>query len=419
MANGGTTDAGIEAGRAVKPADLPLLVVDHRTQPERSNRSWFWSFFRIARFVPLVMLTMMIGGLIALYFQPPGIRFAMRVLGLEPGGGTSHPIAVPAGAARPPAEAAAARQPAFVAGLGRILPEGEVVTIAPPFGAGDARIARLNVAEGDVVAQGAVLAVLDNERQLLAALESARATVGSREASLAQTRAAIAASRDEASAALARAEATAANAGRELDRVEELRRRGYAADQSYEQRRTVREEATREVERLRATLSRYGGDLDAQPDVVVARRSLDAARADLARAEADVEKAYVRAPLAATVLSISVRPGEKPGAQGLMNIADIERMKAEVEIHQGQIGKIAVGATAEVTAEALPRPLAGTVTRIGLEVGRQTVTDPSPAASTDARVVKVHVALAPDSAALARRFTNLQVTARIRVVAEP
>ncbi len=106
----------------------------------------------------------------------------------------------------------------IVAGLGRILPEGEVVTIAPPFGAGDARIARLNVAEGDGVAQGALLAVLDNERQLLAAADSARATVGSREASLAQTRAAIAASRDEASAALARAEATAANAGRELDR---------------------------------------------------------------------------------------------------------------------------------------------------------------------------------------------------------
>ncbi len=262
------------------------------------------------------MLTMMIGGLIALYFQPPGIRFAMRVLGLEPGGGTSHPIAVPAGAARPPAEAAAARQPAFVAGLGRILPEGEVVTIAPPFGAGDARIARLNVAEGDVVAQGAVLAVLDNERQLLAALESARATVGSREASLAQTRAAIAASRDEASAALARAEATAANAGRELDRVEELRRRGYAADQF-----------------LRAAPHGPGGSntrgrAPARHAFPLRRRSrrparrgrrkavLDAARADLARAEADVEKAYVRAPLAATVLSISVRPGEKPGAQG-------------------------------------------------------------------------------------------------------
>ena len=68
---------------------------------------------------------------------------------------------------------------------------------------------------------------------------------------------------------------------------------------------------------------------------------------------------------------------------------------------------------AEVTAEALPQRLKGSVIRIGLEVGRQTVVDANPAANTDARVVKVTVALAPDSSSLAQRFTNLQVTARI------
>jgi HlyD family secretion protein len=73
----------------------------------------------------------------------------------------------------------------------------------------------------------------------------------------------------------------------------------------------------------------------------------------------------------------------------------------------------------ELTAEALPQPLKGTVTRIGLEVGRQTVVDASPAALTDARVVEVTVSLEPDSARIAARFTNLQVTARIAVEAEP
>ncbi len=63
------------------------------TRHPSSHPSRLRAFFRIARFVPLVMLIMMTGGLIALYFQPPGIRIAMRVLGLEPGGGTSHPIA--------------------------------------------------------------------------------------------------------------------------------------------------------------------------------------------------------------------------------------------------------------------------------------------------------------------------------------
>jgi len=60
-----------------------------------------------------------------------------------------------------------------------------------------------------------------------------------------------------------------------------------------------------------------------------------------------------------------------------------------VEIYQTQIGKVEVGATVKLTADALPQPLHGTVTQIGLEVGRQTVVDADPAANTDARVVTV------------------------------
>jgi HlyD family secretion protein len=407
-----------ETGTAAAPETLPLLVAPRSGAVTVIPPSRWRRVFRAVRFVPLMMALVMAGGLIGIYFQPPGLRVALRTLGLEPGGGTSNPIAVPVGGGSRPAAPAQPVQ-RIVAGLGRLLPEGEVATVAPPYGAGDARIAVNRVREGDHVAAGAVLSVMDNERQLLAAVESARATVASRDAALAQTKAAVAASRDEAQAALARAEATAANAVREFERVEELRRRGFAADQAYEQRRTARDEASREVERLRATLSRYGGDPASQPDIVVAARALDAARADLSRAEADLDKAYVRAPIDGTVLSISARPGEKPGAAGIMNLGDIERMKVDVEVYQSQIGKVAIGDAVEVTAEALPRPLKGEVTRIGLEVGRQTLTDPSPAANTDARIVKVYVRLDPESTKIASRFTNLQVTARIAVRSEP
>jgi HlyD family secretion protein len=63
--------------------------------------------------------------------------------------------------------------------------------------------------------------------------------------------------------------------------------------------------------------------------------------------------------------------------------------------------------------------LQGTVTRVGLEVGRQTLTDANPAANTDARVVKVYVRLDPDSSEVAARYTNLQVMGRISVGASP
>jgi HlyD family secretion protein len=395
---------------------LPLLVVarDRDPAPKAAPR-WWWMLWRV-RFVPLLLLLVMSGGVIGLYFQPPGLRLLFGVLGLQPGGGTSRPIAVPAPRRREPA----APLPAAVVALGKVLPMGEVIVIAPPYGAGDARIAELRVAEGDRVARGTVLAVLDSERQLLAAVESARAGVLSREASLSQVRSSVEASRAEARASLARAEASATNAQREFERVSTLRERGFAAEQSFDARRTAREEAAREVERVRAVLSRYGsGDLDQQTDVRVAASAVAAARADLSRAEAELEKAYVRAPADGTVLTIHLRPGEKPGLNGLMNLANIELMKIEAEVYQDGIGRVSIGDPVEATAPALPRPLKGTVMRIGLEVGRQTIVDAIPAANTDARVVKVTVALDPASSEVAKRFTNLQVTTRIQTRGEP
>ncbi|MBV1694739.1 MAG: HlyD family efflux transporter periplasmic adaptor subunit [Hyphomicrobiales bacterium] len=394
---------------------LPRLVVQRAASAASAATPFFARLGRL-RYVPLAMALVMLGGIIGLYFQPPGLRFVLRTLGLQPGAGTSHPIAVPvdggATAARP-ARPAAPRQ---IVGLGKLIPQGDVITLSPPFGAADARIASIRVAEGDTTPAGAVLATLDNELPMKAALEAARATLRSREASLAQVRDAVRASRDEARAALDRARSAYANATREYERADALLKRGVATAALTDQKRSARDEAAREVDRLTATLSRYEtAKPDDQPDVIVARRAVDAAAAEIARAEQDLEKAYIRAPVAGTILTIHVRPGEKPGTKGVLNMGDISQMTAEVEIYQTQIGRISLGDPVEITAEALDSPLTGTVSRIGLEVVRQSVIDPSPAANTDARVVKVDVTLDPASSARARRYTNLQVTARIAV----
>ncbi|WP_052002792.1 HlyD family efflux transporter periplasmic adaptor subunit [Microvirga sp. BSC39] len=394
---------------------LPLLVVqrtpDYGPAPSHLRRG-----LRLAGLILVAMGLVALGGFVGLYFQPPGLQKLMAVLQLQPGGGTSSPIAVSVAQRDPGQPRAAAikvNQPAVV-GLGRLLPKSEVVIVAPPFGAGDARVASLKAEEGDEVEQGAVLAVLDSERALLAAVATARAQLSAREATLVQVKASVQASRDEARATLARAETTYQNAVREFERVGTLRQRGFAAEQTYDQRRAARDEASHEVQRAQAQLSRYDSDrLDEQADVLVARRNVDTAKADLARASADLDKAYVRAPITGTVLTVHVRPGEKPGTQGLMNLGNIEQMTVEVEVYQTQIDRVALGSAVEVTAEALPQPLHGRVTRIGLEVGRQTAIDADPAANTDARVVKVTAALEPGASWLVRRLTNLQVTARI------
>ena len=406
--------ASAAAGHAVD--DLPRLVVDRKSlvvdvRPIPAWRIWM----RRLRLIPVVMLLVGFGGFVGLYFQPPGLQKLMRLLDLQPGAGTSTPIAVPV--ARPPPEpvaGAAGSMARTIVGLGRLLPLGDIRVIAPPFGAGDARIANLAVGEGEKVQKGAVLATLDNERTLMAAVEAARGTVAAREAALRQIREQAIASRDEARALLAKAEAASLNARLDFERATDLVARGIYTKSSLDQRLAVRDQALQEVAKARATLARFDvADMETQADVVLATRNVESAKAELVRAEADLEKAYIRAPTDGTVLTINTRAGEKPGTQGIMTFGNIDEMMAEIEIYQTLIGAVAIGDPVTIVADALPRPLHGKVTRIGLEVGRQTLTETTPAANTDARVVKVYVDLDPVSTAMARPFTNLQVTARI------
>ncbi len=104
--------------------NLPLNIVDRGAlapaAPAR-NRPW-----RVLRLL-LVLLLLPVGGVIGLYFQPPGVRFIMTQLGLEPGGGTADPIAVPREKPRPTEPRT---EPALqtVAGLGLLLPESRVLS---------------------------------------------------------------------------------------------------------------------------------------------------------------------------------------------------------------------------------------------------------------------------------------------------
>ena len=407
-----------QAERERSAEALPLQVVERPDEPvaHAGPRIAEASLSRL-RLLPLALPLVMIGGLVGVYFQPPLLMTLVgflppRVEPVVP----SQPLPAQASARSTfrPGNVADASGTGFVAGLGRLLPQGDLRVIAPPFGAGDARIKTLAVKEGDRVEQGAVIAVLDNEASLKAALASSEATVASRDAALRQAKDVAIASREEARASLARAQSGVVNARREFDRVVELRSKGFAAEASFDARRAAYEQAVQDVERAKATLSRYLFDrVEDQPDILVAQRALEAAHVEVERSRIELDKAYVRAPIAGTILTIHVRPGEKPGSQGVVNLGDIDAMTAEIEVYQTLIGRVAVGAEVRLEADALSRPLEGSVTRLGYEVKRQTATDATPAANTDARVVIVHVALAPGSAEIARRFTNLQVTARI------
>ncbi len=405
-----------EAGSRSEIGDdeLPLDVIHsqdtaNRSTPVKSRR-------KLPRSIPILLVPLILftGGFVGIYVQPPALRAFLRVTGLKPGGGTSSPIAVPV-APEPVGEPEQATIRSVVA-LGRLVPEGKVITISPPFGAGDARIEEIKVEIGSQVKRGETLAFLDNRASLESALASAGANVALQETSLEQTRATIAASLDEARATLDRAKTSEELARQDLERMQALRKKNAATPSELDRAVAVQTQAEKDVAKAAATLTRFTSqDIDSQPDVAVAARKVDSAIADLNRAKRDLARGIVTAPVSGTILDIHARPGEKPGGDGILDIGNVQRMTAELEVYQSEISSVAVGQHVELSADALTSGLTGMVSEIGFSVERQTTINDDPAANTDARIIKVTVSLDDDSSKRAARFTNLEVTGRISV----
>ena len=183
-----------------------------------------------------------------MYFQPPGLRVFFNKTGLEPGAGTNTPIAVAIQQVVSQEQIAVISE-GDVVSLGRIIPRGDVISVATPSGAGDARIAELRITIGDQVEAGEILAILDNLSHLQSAVASAQAALRFQEANLAQTRASNTASRAEAQASLERAQASANVAQSELDRITTLFERGVLTRASFDQTVASATKTARDVER--------------------------------------------------------------------------------------------------------------------------------------------------------------------------
>lgn len=392
---------------------LPLSIA--RPEPPAGKRR----FGRRWLLVLLIPVFMFSGAVIGLYFQPPALRAFYAATGLRPGGGASVPIALPPDVELPK-EMAETMRPSDVLGLARLMPRGDLSPVAAPYGAGDARLADILVAEGDRVEKGTVVARLDNHDFLQSAILQAEAALAIREAALMQTRAAVQSSRDEAQATLDQMRAAAAEATAQRRRTEELFARAAATQATLDATRAAERQALAAVAKAEATLARFTTvALEDQPDVVVAMRNLQAAQADLDRARRDIGRALVLAPISGTVLDITATPGARPPAEGIMLIGDTSVMMAEAEIWQDRISQVTVGQPVELAAAALGRTFHGRVQSIGLIVGRQGLVADDTAANTDARVVRVMVALEAPSSEQAAGFTNLEVIARIDTRALP
>ena len=335
-----------------------------------------------------------------------------------------------------------------VTALGRLEPSGEVIQVSAPSSTQGDRVEELLVKEGDRVAQGQIIAILDSRDRLQAALKQAEERVRVAQANLAQVKAgaktgeieaqqaAIARIEAELSnniaaqeATVARLEAALKNAQVEYQRYQKLYAEGAISASQRDSKQLTRETAQRQLEEAKANLTRISTATKEQiqeakatldhiaevrpVDVDIAAAEVRETQAAVVTAQAELDLAYIKAPQAGQVLDILTRPGEVVSSDGIARIGQTSQMYAVAEIYESDIGKVQVGQQVKVTSNAISGELYGTVERIGLEVQRQEVINTDPAANIDAKVVEVKVRLDQESSSLVAGLTNLLVKVAI------
>ena len=354
---------------------------------------------------------------------------------LDPPEGTSAPGASPPR----PAEAE------WVAALGRLEPEGGVIAVAGPPGA---RIAGLEVCEGQAVRRGQVLATLEGRALLLAEKAHLEAQVREAGARLKAEDAYEAALKAEAEvdrrevrelevlelkaqeARLGLLRATLQNSSRTLERLEALRGSAAVSAQEAEQAALLVRKDREELAAGEALLEklRKGHELHEQKVEAGLRKAeagterlraaipRESLAGGLALIDAKLAELEVRAPIDGRVLKVLARPGEATGARPILQLGDADAMGAVAEVYETDRRRVAEGMRAEVSSPALPEGrarLRGTVTRVGWTVAKNDVLGLDPAAAAFARVVEARVRLDPDDARAVRHLANLQVEVRI------
>lgn len=345
------------------------------------------------------------------------------------------------------------KSPVLVAitGLGRLEPQGEVIHLSAPTSVETARVTKLLVKEGDKVRIGQTVAILDSYESRLAALTQAKQQVQVAQANLAKVKAGAkmgeivaqqttvtrleVESRGEVTAlraTVARLEAELNNVSSEYRRYYELYRAGAVSASMFDNKRLPVKTLQQQLKEAKANLSRTiasfreqigqaKANLDAiaevRPvDVRVAQAEVNNAIATQKRAEAELNLAYIRAPINSQVIKIHTRPGEVVSSNGIAELARTERMYAVAEIYETDIEKVRVGQKATITSPAFSGKIEGTVAQIGLQVSKQEILDINPTANTDRKVVEVKIQI-DDISDIQRvaGLTNLQVQVAIHI----
>jgi len=253
-------------------------------------------------------------------------------------------------------------------------------------------IAQIAVKEGESVRAGQLLATLEDAGQRHS-VELARADLAETESALARIEhGATAEELRQARADHAAAAARSALARSAAARTTRLHEQGAVPDSEADRAVAESQSQTALAERAEARLLELQRGARAE-DRSAARARVEAARARLRLAEANLARRRIDAPGAGTLLLSRFHPGEfyAVGAGPLFVLGDLSRLQVRLEVDEIDALAMDPGAPCALYSDAGVRLTEGAVVRLAPKMGRRALAIESPTARTDVRVREVFV----------------------------
>ena len=242
--------------------------------------------------------------------------------------------------------------------------EGEYVLIAPVE---TAQIVSLGVARGDRVEPGQMLVELE-QRDADIAVARAQATLAQAESRLGDLRLGRRPEEiDVIAATLHSARAQAEEAGRVVERQEDLVAKGIAPQSVLDDARTARDMALAAVEQAEANLA--VAKLPARDDqIAAAEASVAEAAAALESAEWRLGKRMLSAPSDGVVADIIRNPGELAGPQApVLSVLPDGAVKLRLYVPETSLGSIEAGTSLSFRCDGCDDGMTATVTYVADE----------------------------------------------------
>lgn len=258
---------------------------------------------------------------------------------------------------------------------GQIYPEVEV-KISPDI---SGEIVELNVEEGDSVKKGQVLAKIYADI--------------------------YATQRDQASASVNQQKAITANSAAQLNA---LKATLDQAERTYNrQKQLLNDKVISQAEFEQAEsawLSAKANYAAAEESILGNKASISSAEANLARANKDLGRATLTAPMNGVISSLTVKKGERVAGNSfnvgteMMRVADMSVLEARVQVGENDIVKVSLGDTADIEVDAYNnRKFTGIVTQIASSTKTSSGSALTSSSTSDVTNYEVRIRLMRDS----------------------